>query len=76
MYQYKTKTFVFKNQMVDYIADYYSELGNALTDDEYVYLVNLYKSKPVAIEKLLVVDFKDFTIYRLKNGDWEIKRIA
>lgn len=76
MYQYKTKTFVFKNQMVDYIADYYSELGNALTDDEYVYLVNLYKSKPVAIEKLLVTDFKDFTIYRLKNGDWEIKRIA
>lgn len=76
MYKYKTNTFIFKNQMVDYIADYYSQLGNALTDDEYVYLVNLYKSKPVAIEKLLVVDFKDFTIYRLKNGDWEIKRIA
>lgn len=76
MYKYKTNTFIFKNQMVDYIADYYSQLGNALTDDEYVYLVNLYKSKPVAIEKLLVADFKDFTIYRLKNGCWEIKRIA
>lgn len=76
MYKYKTNTFIFKNQMVEYIADYYSNLGNALTDNEYDYLANLYKSKPIAIEKLLVVDFKDFTIYRLKNGDWEIKRIA
>lgn len=74
--KYKTKTFIFKNQMVEYIANYYSELGNALSDAEYDYLASLYKARPEMDEKVLVDDFKDFTIYRLQNGDWEIKRAA
>lgn len=76
MYKYRTKTFVFKNQMVDYIADYYSQLGNALSDKEYDELKNIYGKTPEKLEKELIGEFKDFDIYRLSNGDWEIKRVA
>lgn len=76
MYNYKTKTFIFKNQMVEYIADYYSNLGNALSDAEYDELESIYGKRPTETEKELIGEFKDFQIYRNIHGDWEIKRAA
>ena len=77
MYKYKTERFIFKNQMVDYIADYYSYLGEALTDMEYDELVSIYVTVPeLGQEKNKAGEFKDFIIYRYANGSWEVKRRA
>ena len=72
--KYKTFEFIRKCELVDYIADYYSYLGEALTDAEYDELVSIYGGR--ANEEYEIAEFKDFTIYRLPNGDWKIKRRA
>ena len=72
--KYKTFEFIRKCEMVDYIADWYSQLGLALSDEEYDELVSVYGGR--ANEEYEIAEFKDFTIYRLPNGDWKIKRRA
>lgn len=80
MYNYKEKTFIFKNQMVEYIADYYSGIGEALSDAEYDELAAVYKSAEEVqkenLEKMLIAECRDFDIYRMANGDWFIRRVA
>lgn len=72
-----TKTFIFKNKMVDYIADYYSDLAKSLNDKEYEELEAIYMSvEEVENDKSFIDQFKDFDIYRLADGSWLIKRIA
>ena len=71
---YKTKEFVYKNEMVDYITEYYSLLGESLTDEEYDVLSSIYGGR--ANEPYLIAEFKDFKLYRLPNGDWQIKTRA
>ena len=72
--KYKTFEFIRKCEVVDYIAEHYSLLGLALSDAEYDELVSIYGGR--ANEEYEVAEFKDFTIYRLPNGDWKIKRRA
>lgn len=75
--KYKTKQFTFKHQMVEYIADYYSDVAKALNDKEYQELEAIYLSvEEVENDKSFIDQFKDFDIYRLANGDWLISRIA
>lgn len=71
---YKTNEFVFKNEMIEHIANYYSGLGEALSDAEYDELVSIYGA--TTDEEYLIDDFKDFKIYRLPNGNWKTKRKA
>lgn len=73
------RSFIFKKEMVEYIADYYSYLGEALTEAEYNELNNLYKPRPdldCCGWEITVGFFKDFTIYRRFNGDWVAERNA
>ncbi|MBR2871038.1 MAG: hypothetical protein IKB98_06675 [Clostridia bacterium] len=65
--KYKTFEFIRKCELVDYIADYYSQLGLALSDEEYDELVSIYGGR--ANEEYEITKFKDFGIYRLPNGD-------
>lgn len=77
---YKTKQFTFKYQMVDYIANYYSDIAQALTEQDFADLEAIYMSSEEVqnqnLEKMLIGEFKDFDIYRVANGDWLIKRLA
>lgn len=65
------KEFIRKKQMIEYIMDYYSQLGEALNEVEYEELISIHgaSGKTNKLGK-----FKDFTIYRLFNGDWRIER--
>ena len=73
------RSFIFKKEMVEYIADYYSGIAEALSEEEYNELNNLYKPRPDLDNygwEITVGFFKDFTIYRRFNGDWVAERNA
>lgn len=74
MREYIEKEFVFKSDLVEYIADHFSEYGNALSDEEYDELSAIYGKQEA--ETYLVDRFKDFWIYRKANGYWIAKRRA
>lgn len=73
------RSFIFKKEMVEYIADYYSGIAEALSEEEYNELKNMYKPTPdldCCGWEITVGSFKDFTIYRRFNGDWVAERNA
>lgn len=71
---YKTKEFIFKNELVEWIAEYYSLLGEALDDMEYNELNAIYVGRPNEDELPTEAgQFKDFWIFRESNGNWFIK---
>lgn len=74
MREYVEREFVFKSDMVNWIYDYFSETGDALTDEEYDELNAIYGKQEA--ETYLVDTFKNFWIYRMDNGHWIAKRRA
>lgn len=65
------------NDLIDYVADWFSSIGEALEDNEYEELVDLIYSikQPEKINDYAYADFKDyFTIKLLWTGDWILER--
>lgn len=71
---YKYKDFIFKYELVEWIAEYYSLLGKAISDEEYNELNAIYVGRPNYDEFATEAgEFKDFKIYRNHDGSWFIK---
>lgn len=79
VYLERKKWYHFYNakDLIEYIADWFSSIGEALEDSEYEDLVDLIYSmkQPTAINDYTYADFKDyFQIKLLWTGDWILER--
>lgn len=71
------KEFIFKHEMVEYVEDYYSDTGDALSDEESEILAAAYVPTPSEDEEYnIVLEIRDITIWRLSSGRWLIERDA